>query len=886
MLSTRAPRDHRIGRLLAPRLTWLFLSLLLVTLALACSGESGQSGNGLQGIDVVDPAEVGILTDSQGDGSGDVSPPETGDAQTQGPKLSVDPDSLDFGWLLLGDEATRWLTIRNDGDVSLLLEAPSLIFELTPYLDLPGAPSGLTELAPGHVLELGVRFHPTALFAPSNDPIAQIRLASNDPLQAEKLLDVMGRVTETPLPDLAVDPEPVVFGLVVEGETVEREVILKNIGLADLLIETVTLAENPNSEFVLEILADGETEPLFVARLEPSEELLLRVAYTNKGSAAANQGKGVLRIASTDADEPSHDVELQATPHAGASCELVVETSLPVDFGALSYGGQRTELLVLRNTGAKNGGLHWARAMDCAKDAASGTSSYCSDELGLSAIFEVLLPPGVIDIPPGQTFALPVRALIPNTPNDADFAGGAEKGARFAMAYGCNDDGPYDLPLDCLPTESCAPNLTLTVSDVALVFTPSSVAFGDVAIGCGGPSKTLKIENTGSSDAQIASIHVAAPCGAEFGVAGVPALPTAIPGGTSIDITVHYDPLNTSVDSCHLVVELSDGVLFSVDLTGQGTVGQPVTDEFHQIPGHKADVLFVVDGSGSMSPMVNQLASDAYALIDALNAEGTDFHLGVIGIGTHDECSTPGVLVGQPRYLDSSSSDDLSARIMNIFDDPCGADAQEAGLEAARLGLSYPTITDKGTSCTSDTDCNEPFACVDSFCGGPNRGFMRADAALHVIVISDEEDQSPLTVGQYVDAFEGIKGPENGALFEWHSIVGPAPGGCSSSLTEAEGGARYIEVSEATGGQVQSICANDYAPLLASAGTVGLAYKTAYQLSEQAEAATLTVVVNGAVCETGWIYDPLVNQVVFDPEGACFPGPGQGFSVSYQTGCL
>ncbi len=116
-------------------------------------------------------------------------------------------------------------------------------------------------------------------------------------------------------------------------------------------------------------------------------------------------------------------------------------------------------------------------------------------------------------------------------------------------------------------------------------------------------------------------------------------------------------------------------------------------------------------------------------------------------------------------------------------------------------------------------------------------------------------------------------------------MVGPAPSGCDNGSTMAEQGLRYIEVSDATGGQVQSICSNDYASLLDEVGTVGLAYKTAYELSQPAASESIVVTIDGAVCAIGWSYDPVKNQVIFNPDGPCFPGPGEGFSVSYQSSC-
>jgi hypothetical protein len=65
---------------------------------------------------------------------------------------------------------------------------------------------------------------------------------------------------------------------------------------------------------------------------------------------------------------------------------------------------------------------------------------------------------------------------------------------------------------------------------------------------------------------------------------------------------------------------------------------------------------------------------------------------------------------------------------------------------AARLATSAPLMT--------FDEQGQPVA--DG--GAPNDGFLRADANLSVLVVSDEEDSSPLPVKDYLRAFADLKG--------------------------------------------------------------------------------------------------------------------------------
>jgi len=191
----------------------------------------------------------------------------------------------------------------------------------------------------------------------------------------------------------------------------------------------------------------------------------------------------------------------------------------------------------------------------------------------------------------------------------------------------------------------------------------------------------------------------------------------------------------------------------------------------------------------------------------------------------------------------------------------------EKGLESAYQALSSPLIT------------------------GWNSGFLRPDAYLALIFISDEEDQSPQTVDFYVNYFRAIKGFRNANLFSSSAIVVPEGGGFGGSNV----GHRYTEVAERTGGIFESILTTDWAQALQNLGLSVFGYKSRFFLSNQPVAGTIDVLVNGMMVGSSgsgatpsgqvlWTYEAAGNSVNFAT--LAIPEPGSEIVIRYVAECL
>jgi hypothetical protein len=123
---------------------------------------------------------------------------------------------------------------------------------------------------------------------------------------------------------------------------------------------------------------------------------------------------------------------------------------------------------------------------------------------------------------------------------------------------------------------------------------------------------------------------------------------------------------------------------------------------------------------------------------------------------------------------------------------------------------------------------------------GHNAGFIREDANFNILVVSDEEDSSPDPVDAYLRAFASLKGE---AAFRDHSlmnisaVVGSDPpefageASCVSVNGAAVYGHRYVDAVAQTGGLVDSICDEDFSPLVSQLGLTLSGLQAEFELS-------------------------------------------------------
>jgi hypothetical protein len=335
-------------------------------------------------------------------------------------------------------------------------------------------------------------------------------------------------------------------------------------------------------------------------------------------------------------------------------------------------------------------------------------------------------------------------------------------------------------------------------------------------------------------------------------------------------------------DAATLRFTLPDGSEYTAGLVGRGVTKAEQTDRFFQESEAKVDVLFVVDNSGSMMEEQQSLGQNFAAFLSAANQAAVDYRIGVTTTGLDpspggwSEC--PGGAQGgengrlfpvdgsRPRIITPATPGAATVFANNTRVGVCHWNEQ--GLDAAYRALSDPLLYQQD-------DPRTPLA------NDGNGGFLREEAKLAIIFLSDEEDFSSQPVSFYETYFLALKGNDKTKL-SINAIVGPMD--LSTCPTSSSSGSRYIQLAQSTGGAVESICTPNWAASLEKLSNSAFGPNRRFTLTEQpADPSRIVVEVDGVQVGAGWQYEADSNSILFDRNAA--PAPGAMIEVTYPLGC-
>jgi hypothetical protein len=173
---------------------------------------------------------------------------------------------------------------------------------------------------------------------------------------------------------------------------------------------------------------------------------------------------------------------------------------------------------------------------------------------------------------------------------------------------------------------------------------------------------------------------------------------------------------------------------------------------------------------------------------------------------------------------------------------------------------------------------------------GHNSGFLRREAVLSIVVVTDEPEQSARTVQFFQNFFLSIKGFRNTQLFSFSAISGGETG-CSGSGGNASAAPRLVELVEQTGGVSADICTTDWSRTLEDLSRQAFGFKSRFFLTNQPVIQTVEVFVDEerlpdreASGRVNWTYDFSTNSVNFTPLSV--PAPGAVVRIEYTAECL
>ncbi len=316
-------------------------------------------------------------------------------------------------------------------------------------------------------------------------------------------------------------------------------------------------------------------------------------------------------------------------------------------------------------------------------------------------------------------------------------------------------------------------------------------------------------------------------------------LPWVLEPEERIAARVSYAPETEGVENAQLQVASNDPAE-PLATSGIGAVAGTanVEDVYEQPKVPAADILFVIDDSSSMADEQSALATYGSRLVSTLDDSTTRWQIAVI---TTSSPTLRGPLITRdlPNALD-----EFEKQIMP----GTGGAHDEKGIEMAYEALHGPV--------------------------GPGTPFLRDGAKLIVIFVSDEEEQSDLVDPWDAAAyFQTIKDPR---MVLAHSVTALVGDGC----TVESYGTRYAELTSVVGGLRMSIC-SDWSSIVDDLADSAVFELDRFQLSRPPRADTIEVTVDGHPA-TGWAYDEIENQVVF--EEYAIPEGGSQVAITYEIG--
>jgi hypothetical protein len=316
-------------------------------------------------------------------------------------------------------------------------------------------------------------------------------------------------------PLVGVTPPNLDFGGVSVGQVKDLPLTVNNTGNATLTVSSIT-SNNPRFSV---------TAPVVPFNVAAGAQASVTVRFV---PSARGPQTGTLSLNSNDPTHARVDV-----PLAGNGLAPVIEVSpTSLGFGNVAVGRNRDLQITVRNTG----------------DVSLSVTSIASSD----PQFSVVSPTGTFNVAAGGSAVLTVRF--------APASAGAKTGT-----LSINNNDPSRARVD-VP-------LTGTGLAPLIEVTPPSLNFGNVVTGESAVLKLI-VRNIGNAPLNIASIASNDP---QFSIS-LPATMFALPGGSSINVSVRFAPASAGAKTGALSVNSNDPIRPRVDVPMTGTGLAPVID--------------------------------------------------------------------------------------------------------------------------------------------------------------------------------------------------------------------------------------------------------------------------------------------------------------------
>ena len=363
---------------------------------------------------------------------------------------------------------------------------------------------------------------------------------------------------------IEISPSTVSFGNVAMGQSATKTVTLTNTGTEALSVSGIAVAGTG-------FTASGPHLPISLASGQSTS--ISAVFKPTSG----NADKGTITITSNAAGSPSL-VALSGTGTTGATAAALTVTPSTVAFGSVAVGSEQSQTIHVENTGGESASI--------SKLTVSGTGVSVS---GMTA---------PMTLAAGQTANLTVSYKPVATGTLAGSVSIASNATDPSVVVGIN----------------------ATATSSTLAATPSSVSFGNVAVGSD-TTQTIRLQNIGTSQVTISAIT---PSVSSIAISGV-TLPIKLAAGTSATLTAAYKPTAAgSVAGKITVTSNAVGSPTIVDLSATAAAAAV------QLTPSASSLSFgnVTVGSSGTSQLTVKSTGNTNATISKVTVSGTGFVLG------------------------------------------------------------------------------------------------------------------------------------------------------------------------------------------------------------------------------------------------------------------
>ncbi len=360
----------------------------------------------------------------------------------------------------------------------------------------------------------------------------------------------------------------------------------------------------------------------------------------------------------------------------------------------------------------------------------------------------------------------------------------------------------------------------------ALQLSPNSYYFPGVC----DDSMIVEMRNVGLADIVVTDISYTA--GSELSLSHGLSFPLTLAPDEFRDLTVDYVTGSSLSATGTIEVDSNDprGIR-TADQFVEGS-GELVTESYTVEANPSVDILFAVDKSGSMSGETRALGQAFSSFITEIDNVTDDWQIGMVA--EDHGCFEGGIITANTPNYEQVFLDAANRRFI----------LGDTDLTEALLQLTDNALLETGP-------------------GGCNAGFVRGNSLLHVVVVSDEPEQSGQTWDYWLNRWQSQMSDPN--LVMVSAVIDPSAGNCGSE------GTGYIEAANNTGGLILDVCNSNWGNYAQQLGQASVANLLTYLLSATPDEASIEVSVDGTAYENGWTYDPVRNAIVINvelPEGS------------------